>query len=113
VTDVDQTGVATSTTRVDHIPVTWVSPADRRAQTPLAQWMPALGTNKEWVVPFLGELASAGFLAAQWMSMSLRRRDGPSRREPTTPAEKELCPVTDTQPQTASGKVLCCLLALR
>jgi hypothetical protein len=66
VTDVVQTGVATSTTRVDYIPVTWVSAADRRAQAPLALWMPALGTNEEWVVPFLGELASAGFLAVSF-----------------------------------------------
>jgi dienelactone hydrolase len=66
VTDLDQTGAATSTTRVDHIPVICVSPSPRRTHAPLALWMPALGTNKEWVVPFLDELASAGFIAVSF-----------------------------------------------
>ena len=52
-----------STAKVDHIPVVWVEPRQGQARAPLAVWMPALGANKEWVVPFLGELADVGFVA--------------------------------------------------
>jgi uncharacterized protein len=61
-TDLDHEAMA-SNTRVDHIPVVCVEPPRGEAQAPLAIWLPALGTNKEWVVPFLAELAEAGFVA--------------------------------------------------
>jgi uncharacterized protein len=49
---------------VDHIPVIWVEPGTTPA--PLALWLPPLGTNKEWVLPFLRELAGAGFTAVSF-----------------------------------------------
>jgi uncharacterized protein len=48
---------------VDHIPVIWVQPAPRRPAAPLALWLPPLTRTKEDVLPFLQELASAGFVA--------------------------------------------------
>jgi dienelactone hydrolase len=52
-----------SAARVDGVPVAWVEPSGRRAGAPLALWLPWLGSSKEAVLPFLGELAAAGFVA--------------------------------------------------
>jgi dienelactone hydrolase len=51
---------------VDHIPVIWSAPAERPAGAPLALWLPALGVDKNWVAPFLGQLAEAGFVAVSF-----------------------------------------------
>lgn len=48
---------------VDHIPVIWRMPGHRHDGAPLALWLPALGMTKEWVAPFLDDLAAAGFAA--------------------------------------------------
>jgi dienelactone hydrolase len=48
---------------VDHIPVVWVEPAPRRRAAPLALWLHPLSRTKEDAVPFLRELAAAGFVA--------------------------------------------------
>lgn len=57
---------AAGTQMVDHIPVVWRRPQDRREDLPLALWLPALGVDKEWVVPFLDDLAAAGFAAVSF-----------------------------------------------
>jgi uncharacterized protein len=49
---------------IDHIPAVWVEPDATPAATAL--WLPPLSTNKEWVLPFLRELAGAGFLAVSF-----------------------------------------------
>lgn len=49
---------------IDHIPAIWVEPEATPAATAL--WLPPLSTNKEWVLPFLRELAGAGFLAVSF-----------------------------------------------
>src|SRR5256885_10533031 len=49
---------------IDHIPAIWVEPDATPAATAL--WLPPLSTNKEWVLPFLRELAGAGFLAVSF-----------------------------------------------
>lgn len=48
---------------VDHIPVLWRIGSQSRAGAALALWLPALGVDKDWVAPFLDELAEAGFVA--------------------------------------------------
>ena len=48
---------------VDHIPVVWVEPAPRRPGGPLALWLHPLSRAKGDSVPFLRELAGAGFVA--------------------------------------------------
>lgn len=48
---------------VDGIPVVWVTPAARGTTTPLALWLPALSRSTDDAIPFLHELAGAGFLA--------------------------------------------------
>lgn len=48
---------------VDHIPVLWVEPAGVRGRAPLALWLPGLGGTKEEMVPYLLDLAAAGFVA--------------------------------------------------
>ena len=62
----DGARAAASRTMVDHIPVVWVEPDGERDGSPLAVWMPALGIDKEWVAPFLSELAAAGFVAVSF-----------------------------------------------
>jgi uncharacterized protein len=57
---------AHNTHQVDHIPVVWVEPSAPMPEAPLALWLPALSTNKEWVLPFLHELAAAGFVAVSF-----------------------------------------------
>ncbi len=52
-----------STTWVDHIPVLWVEPATRRPGTRLVIWLNGLSGNKEQMLPYLQELAAAGFVA--------------------------------------------------
>jgi len=60
---------AAGTQMVDHIPVVWRLPQERREELPLpsplplALWLPALSVDKEWVAPFLDDLAGAGFAA--------------------------------------------------
>jgi uncharacterized protein len=49
---------------IDHIPAIWVEP--QKAPAPLALWLPPFGTTKEWVLPFLRDLAGAGFLAVSF-----------------------------------------------
>jgi len=49
---------------VDHIPVIWVEPGTTPA--PVALWLPPFSTNQEWTLPFLNELAGAGFLAVSF-----------------------------------------------
>src|SRR3954447_10517264 len=49
---------------IDHIPAIWVEPDATPAATAL--WLPPLSTNKEWVLPFLRELAGVGFLAVSF-----------------------------------------------
>ena len=46
-----------------HVPVVWVEPAQRRAGAPLALWLPHFSGSKELALPFLHDLAAAGFVA--------------------------------------------------
>ena len=48
---------------MDHIPVVWVEPSPGQTSAPLALWLHPLSTTKEISIPFLRELAGAGFLA--------------------------------------------------
>lgn|SRR5829696_2246669 len=48
---------------VDHIPVVWVEPTPRQPEAPLSLWLHPLSRTKEDAVPFLQELAGAGFIA--------------------------------------------------
>jgi hypothetical protein len=41
----------------------WVEPAERRPAPALALWLPPLSATKEWVLPFLRDLASQDFVA--------------------------------------------------
>src|ERR671936_375998 len=62
----DQAALAAGTHLVDHIPVIWRTPQHRRASLPLTLWLPALGVDKEWVAPFLDQLAAAGLVAVSF-----------------------------------------------
>jgi uncharacterized protein len=57
---------AAGTQLVDFIPVVWRRPQDRREDLPLALWLPGLSVDKEWVVPFLDDLAASGFAAVSF-----------------------------------------------
>ncbi len=48
---------------VDPIPTIWVKPTPMRPGTPLALWLPPLGSTKENVLTFLQELAAAVLVA--------------------------------------------------
>jgi uncharacterized protein len=50
------------TARVDSISVSWVLPDNRPEPAGLALWLPALGRSKQDAIPFLHELADAGYV---------------------------------------------------
>jgi uncharacterized protein len=50
-------------TRVGQIPVVFVRPEDHAAPIRLALWLPPFTTDRHFAVPFLTELAAAGFTA--------------------------------------------------
>lgn len=52
-----------STAWVDHIPVIWIEPAVQPATVRLAIWLNGLSGTKEQMLPFLQDLAAAGFVA--------------------------------------------------
>jgi dienelactone hydrolase len=51
---------------LDGIPLAWVEPTARREAAPLALWLPYLGATKQDAIPFLRELAGAGFVAVSF-----------------------------------------------
>lgn len=59
--------------RLHHVPVIWCRPRDRRGDRPLALWLPALGVDKEWVVPFLDEEQNVNPSAADISSSGAER----------------------------------------
>jgi uncharacterized protein len=61
-TSTDRAGQA-SRAVVDHVPVLWVQPAPKRPAAPLALWLPSPTGTKEDSLPFLQQLADAGFVA--------------------------------------------------
>lgn len=48
---------------VDHIPVLWLEPGVRRPRRQLILFLPGLGGTKERALPFLQDMAAAGFVA--------------------------------------------------
>jgi dienelactone hydrolase len=52
-----------STTWVDHIPVLWITPPSRQPTTRLVIWLNGLSGTKEQMLPYLEDLAAAGFVA--------------------------------------------------
>ncbi|OGO40508.1 MAG: hypothetical protein A2147_04880 [Chloroflexi bacterium RBG_16_57_8] len=56
-------GAASSTVWVDHIPVLWLEPGVRRPVRRLILVLPGLGGTKERTLPFLQDIAAAGFVA--------------------------------------------------
>jgi len=50
-------------THIDHIPLIWITPNKRKQSTKLAIWLPFGTGTKEDMVPYLEQLASAGYLA--------------------------------------------------
>jgi len=57
-----------SATHVDHIPVIWIAPEQMRSSTRLAIWLPPGTGAKEDTLPYLAQLAGAGFLAVSFDS---------------------------------------------
>jgi hypothetical protein len=55
--------IQVASTHVDHIPVLWVRPFKWQQTTKLAIWLPWGTGTKEDTLPYLEQLASAGFLA--------------------------------------------------
>jgi len=52
-----------STTWVDHIPVLWITPPSQQPTTKLVIWLNGLSGTKEQMLPYLQDLAAAGFVA--------------------------------------------------
>ena len=51
------------TTWVDHIPVLWIHPPSHPARAKLVIWLNGLSGTKEQMLPYLQDLAAAGFVA--------------------------------------------------
>lgn len=54
---------AHSTTWIDHIPVLWISPSSQQSTARLVIWLNGLSGTKEQMLPYLADLAAAGFVA--------------------------------------------------
>lgn len=52
-----------SSTWVDHIPVLWINPPSRYLTAKLVIWLNGLSGTKEQMLPYLQDLAAAGFVA--------------------------------------------------
>ena len=59
----DTSNLASSSAWVGHIPVVWVEPAARRPGARLVIWLSYLSGSKEAMLPYLQDLAAAGFVA--------------------------------------------------
>src|SRR5215213_7130755 len=68
-----------STVLVDHIPVVWMEPSPRRPEAPLALWLHPLSGTKEDAIPFLQDLAGAGFAAVSFDAWQHGQRGTESR----------------------------------
>ena len=55
--------IPVASTHVDHIPVLWIRPSNRKKTTKLAIWLPWGTGTKEDMLPYLDQLDTAGFLA--------------------------------------------------
>jgi hypothetical protein len=53
----------TSTIWADHIPILWIHPASRHPAPRLVIWLNGLTGTKEQMLPYLEDLAAAGFIA--------------------------------------------------
>ena len=53
-------------THVDHIPLVWITPSQRQQSTKLAIWLTYGTGTKEDMLPYLAQLASAGFMAVSF-----------------------------------------------
>ena len=51
-----------STTWVDHIPVLWITPPSQQPTARLVIWLNGLSGTKEQMLPYLEDLAAAGFV---------------------------------------------------
>ncbi|HLA99569.1 MAG TPA: alpha/beta hydrolase [Anaerolineales bacterium] len=58
--------ISVSSARADHIPVIWIMPNKREPTKPLAIWLPGGLETKEDTLPYLKQLATAGFVAASF-----------------------------------------------
>ncbi len=58
--------LSAASTHVDHIPLIWITPKARQRPTRLAIWLPFGTGTKEDTLPYLEQLASAGFLAVSF-----------------------------------------------
>ena len=55
--------LSSSSAWVDHIPVTWFEPQTRRLRRHLIIYLPPFSGTKELMIPYLRDLAAAGFVA--------------------------------------------------
>lgn len=55
--------ISVSSSRVDHIPLIWITPDKLQPTTRLAIWLPGGLGKKEDTLPYLQQLAAAGFVA--------------------------------------------------
>lgn len=61
--NISEENFSTASTHVDHIPLLWVTPNQQQQSTRLAIFLPFGTGTKEDMLPYLEQLASAGFLA--------------------------------------------------
>jgi hypothetical protein len=55
--------ISAAYTHIDHIPLVWITPNQQQQAPKLAIWLPYGTGSKEDTLPYLEQLASAGFLA--------------------------------------------------
>lgn len=70
-----------SSARVDHIPVIWFEPQKHRSARQLAMYLHPLSGTKELMVPYLQDLAAAGFVALSFDAWQHGERGIESREE--------------------------------
>ncbi len=73
-----------STTWVDHIPVLWITPPSRQPTNKLVIWLNGLSGSKEQMLPYLEDLAAAGFVALSFDAWQHGERGAETQQELAT-----------------------------
>jgi len=58
--------ISFSSSRADHIPLIWITPDNQQPTTRLSIWLPGGMGKKEDTLPYLQQLATAGFVAVSF-----------------------------------------------
>jgi dienelactone hydrolase len=75
---------STSSAWIDHIPALWCEPQTRRSTRQLIVFVPPFSATKELMLPYLQDLAAAGFVALSFDPWQHGERGSESREELAT-----------------------------